>query len=104
MDKEKFKSIKLLVTDVDGVLTDGGIYTNENGVYMKKFNVKDGTAVKILKDINVETMILSNKESYAIVLKANNPRRSGLYQFHSYGQPSGKSVLNYLGSWTIVID
>ena len=38
MDKEKFKSIKLLVTDVDGVLTDGGIYTNENGVYMKKFN------------------------------------------------------------------
>ena len=48
--------------------------------------------------------IPSNKESYAIVLKANNPRRSGLYQFHSYGQPSGKSVLNYLGSWTIVID
>lgn len=61
MDKEKFKSIKLLVTDVDGVLTDGGIYTNENGVYMKKFNVKDGTAVKILKDINVETMILSSE-------------------------------------------
>ena len=48
--------------------------------------------------------IPTNKESYAIVLKVFNPRRSGLYQFHSYGQPSGKSVLSYLGSWTIVID
>ncbi len=45
-----------------------------------------------------------NKESYAIVLKANNPRKSGLYQFHSYGQFKGKSVSSYLGSWTIVID
>lgn len=61
MDNEKFKSIKLLITDVDGVLTDGGIYTNEDGVYMKKFNVKDGTAVKILKDINIKTMILSSE-------------------------------------------
>ena len=45
-----------------------------------------------------------NKESYAIVLKITNPRKSGLYQFHSYGQPKGKSVSSYLGSWTIVID
>jgi len=48
--------------------------------------------------------IPSNKESYAIVLKVVNPKRSGLYQFHSYGQPKGKSVSSYLGSWTIVID
>ena len=48
--------------------------------------------------------IPSNKESYAIVLKASNPKRSGLYQFHSYGQATGKSTSNYLGSWTIVID
>ena len=48
--------------------------------------------------------IPSNKESYAIVLKAINPKRSGLYQFHSYGQATGKSTSNYLGSWTIVID
>ena len=45
-----------------------------------------------------------NKESYAIVLKVSNPRKSGLYQFHSYGQPKGESVSSYLGSWTIVID
>ena len=48
--------------------------------------------------------IPSNKDSYAIVLKLINPSRTGLYQFHSYGQPKGKSVSTYLGSWTIVID
>jgi len=45
-----------------------------------------------------------SKDNYAIVVKASNPRRSGLYQFHSYGQPAGKSASRYLGSWTIVID
>ena len=49
--------------------------------------------------------IPSNKESYAIVFKKiSNPKKSGLYQFHSYGQSKGKSVSSYLGSWTIVID
>ena len=48
--------------------------------------------------------IPSNKESYAIVFKVFNPRKSGLYQFHSYGQPKGGSVSTYLGSCTIVID
>ena len=46
----------------------------------------------------------SSKESYAIVFKVFNPKKSGLYQFHSYGQPKGKSVSTYLGSWTTVID
>ena len=55
-------------------------------------------------DIYPYSPIPSNKESYAIVLKVINPNRSGLYQFHSYGQPKGKSVSSYLGSWTIVID
>jgi len=46
----------------------------------------------------------SSKESYAIVFKVINPKKSGLYQFHSYGQPKGTSVSSYLGSWTTVID
>jgi len=55
-------------------------------------------------DIYPYSPIPSNKESYAIVFKVFNPKKSGLYQFHSYGQPKGKSVSSYLGSWTIVID
>ena len=45
-----------------------------------------------------------NKESYAIVLKIFNPTKSGLYQFHTYGQLKGQSVSSYLGSSTIGID
>ena len=55
-------------------------------------------------DIYPYSPIPINKDSFAIVLKVFNPRRSGLYQFHSYGQPKGKSFSSYLGSWTIVID
>jgi hypothetical protein len=55
-------------------------------------------------DIYPYSPIPYNKESYAIVLKVFNPRKSGLYQFHSYGQSKGKSVSSYLGSWTIGID
>ena len=55
-------------------------------------------------DIYPYSPIPSNKENYAIVFKITNPKKSGLYQFHSYGQPKGKSFSSYLGSWTIVID
>ena len=59
-----------------------------------------------LRSINIYpySPLPSNKDSYAIVLKVFNPKKSGLYQFHSYGQPKGESVSSYLGSWTIVID
>ena len=55
-------------------------------------------------DIYPYSPIPFNKESYAITLKVFNPKKSGLYQFHSYGQLKGNSVSSYLGSWTIVID
>ena len=55
-------------------------------------------------DIYPSSPIPSSKDSYAVVLKVFNPKRSGLYQFHSYGQPKGQSVLSYLGSYTIMID
>ena len=55
-------------------------------------------------DIYPYSPIPANKESYAIVLKVFNPKKSGLYQFHSYGQPKGESFSSYLGSWTIVIN
>ena len=60
---------------------------------------------KTTLDIYPLSPIPSNKESYAVVFKVFNPKRSGLYQFHSYGQFIGKNpVSSYLGSSTIVID
>ena len=69
-------------------------------------DVEINTDESSLRSINIYPFrpIPSDKESYAITLKVFNPKKSGLYQFHSYGQPKGKSVSSYLGSWTIVID
>jgi len=47
----------------------------------------------------------SDKDTYAVVFKFTNPRKSGLYQFHSFGKSSGPiPVSKYIGSWTITID
>jgi len=70
-------------------------------------DVEINTDESSLRSLNIYpySPIPSDKESYAIVLKkVINPKRSGLYQFHSYGQSKGKSVSSYLGSSTIVID
>jgi YrbI family 3-deoxy-D-manno-octulosonate 8-phosphate phosphatase len=57
--KEKLKKIKLVITDVDGVLTDGGLYYTEEGIVMKKFNVKDGIATRRLREFGFECGIIS---------------------------------------------
>ena len=69
-------------------------------------DVEISTDESSLRSINIYPFspIPSNKENYAITLKVFNPKKSGLYQFHSYGQLKGKSESSYLGSWTIVID
>ena len=68
--KEKLNKIKLLITDVDGVLTDGGLYYSEDGLVLKKFNVKDGMGVRRLKEICIECGIISTDEPN-IIMKRN---------------------------------
>lgn len=68
-DKEKtLKRIKMLITDVDGVLTDGGMYYSKNGESLKKFNTKDGMGIEILVNNGIVPVILT-KEKSDIVLK-----------------------------------
>ena len=67
-----------------------------------EINFKERTIRRIL--IYPYKPLPRSKDSYAIVLKAMNPRKSGLYQFHAYGQYAGEESSRYLGSWTIVID
>ena len=65
---KKCKQIKLVISDVDGVLTDGGMYYSSKGEMMKKFNTKDGMGVELLKQNNIKT-ILMTKEKSEIVTK-----------------------------------
>ena len=61
--KQKCKKIKLLLTDVDGVLTDGGRYYSKEGEVLKKFHVRDGMGVNILLRNNIKTIILTKEKS-----------------------------------------
>ncbi|HNR86529.1 MAG TPA: HAD hydrolase family protein [Taishania sp.] len=58
--KDKLKKIKLLVLDVDGVMTDGGMYFTESGDQFKKFNTKDGMAIIQLTKNNFQIAIISS--------------------------------------------
>jgi N-acylneuraminate cytidylyltransferase len=64
--EEILRNIKLLITDSDGVLTDGGMYYSENGDELKKFNTKDGMGVQLLREIGINTAIITG-ESVEIV-------------------------------------
>ena len=69
-----FSEIKIIVTDVDGVLTDGGMYYFENGNEAKKFNTRDGMAVELLKEKGIQVIFIT-KESTSIALKRANKLR-----------------------------
>ena len=60
---EKAKKIEAVLFDVDGVMTDGKIYCSENGETLKAFNAADGLGIKLLRDFNVITGVISGRDS-----------------------------------------
>ncbi len=68
MKNESLKKIKLVISDVDGVLTDGGMYYSARGDIQKKFHARDGMGISILKRNNIPTVIIT-KEKNQIVKK-----------------------------------
>lgn len=73
-------SIKMLVMDVDGTLTDGRIYIGSAGELMKAFDVKDGYAIARLKNHGVEPVIITGRKSDIVLVRARELRISELYQ------------------------
>jgi 3-deoxy-D-manno-octulosonate 8-phosphate phosphatase (KDO 8-P phosphatase) len=60
-------NIKLLILDVDGTLTDGGIYIMEDGSQFKKFNSRDGMGIRLLQKAGIEVGIISNGKTTSMV-------------------------------------
>lgn len=55
-------NIKLFITDIDGTLTDGGMYYSENGDELKKFNTRDGMGVQMLREAGIKTAIVTSED------------------------------------------
>ena len=69
---KRLKQVSLLVCDVDGVLTDGGLHYDERGGVVKRFDVRDGLAIRMLQRSGIEVAFLSGGLSGAIEQRARH--------------------------------
>jgi YrbI family 3-deoxy-D-manno-octulosonate 8-phosphate phosphatase len=95
--KTKLKKIKLVVCDVDGVLTDGGLYYSDSGLAMKKFNVKDGMAVRLLREVGIETAVVTTDISEMIISRARRLNIEHCYIGEWNKEEKVKEICNSLG-------
>ena len=72
--------IKLVLLDVDGTLTDGGIYRGNNGEELKRFNVKDGYAIVNAQKLGIEFGIITGRKSELVEIRAKELKIKYLYQ------------------------
>ncbi len=77
---ERIKPLRLVAFDVDGVLTDGGLYLSDSGEEFKRFNTLDGHGLKMLKASGVELAIITGRTSKCVQLRAANLGINRLYQ------------------------
>jgi 3-deoxy-D-manno-octulosonate 8-phosphate phosphatase (KDO 8-P phosphatase) len=79
----KAAQIKLLICDVDGVLSDGKVYFTENGDELKNFNIKDGLGIKLLQKSGIRVAIITGRQSSIVKTRAKELGIDILYQGHS---------------------
>ncbi len=77
--KEKLKKIKMIISDVDGVLTDGSVYKGSNGLEMKKFSVEDGAGVAFARAVGINIALLSGRYSEATQARADELKIEDVY-------------------------
>lgn len=78
--EDKARRIKLLILDVDGVMTDGRIYYGNYGDELKAFDVKDGFGIALSKRADIETVILTAKKSKVARLRAKDIGIKWIYE------------------------
>ena len=86
LPKESARAVRLVILDVDGVLTDGGVYVGEfpggEVLEMKRFDIQDGLGIKLLQEAGVEVAVVSGRMSRATEIRA---RELGIEECHQDG-------------------
>ncbi len=105
--RAKLKSIRLLLLDVDGVMTDGGIYFTERGDEFKKFNIQDGYGIVKLRNRGIQVAIITGRVSQIVARRAQELGITEVHQnlenkLEAYGQLKTKfgvhdSEIAYIG-------
>lgn len=77
---EQAKAIKLVILDVDGVMSDGALYIDENGLQHRRFDIKDGMGTVILPMMGIEVAIITSRKSGAVRFRAKELRIERYYE------------------------
>jgi N-acylneuraminate cytidylyltransferase len=85
ISKRHKKKIKLFLSDVDGVLTDAGMYYGENGEEFKKFNTHDGKGFELLRNAGIKTGIITSENTQIVANRAKKMKIDYLYQGEEFG-------------------
>ena len=72
--------IKLFLSDVDGVLTDGAMYYTESGDELKKFNTRDGMGFQLMREAGVKTGIITSEDTKLVARRAKKLKVDYLFQ------------------------
>ncbi|WP_396602622.1 cytidylyltransferase domain-containing protein [Algibacter sp. R77976] len=83
--QEKVNKIKLVLSDVDGVLTDAGMYYSETGDEFKKFNTRDGMGFQILREKGFKTGIITSENTKIVERRAKKLKVDYVYQSKKHG-------------------
>jgi len=79
--KARLRKIKMVAFDVDGVLTDGGMYYGESGDCLKKFNARDGMAITKMREMGMKVAIITGEENAMVVKRAEKLKIEEVYMF-----------------------
>lgn len=98
---QRAKNIKLLITDIDGVMTDGGIIYDDRALEFKKYNVKDGQIVKYLRKSGVLVGAITGRESQVVMNRCEELK----FDFHYHGvKDKGKKLNDLLETMEIDLE
>ena len=94
---EKAKRLKLLILDVDGVLTDGKLFFDNEGNEYKAFHARDGHGIKLLRQTGVEVAVISGRKSNSVALRMKNLGIEHVYQGHENKQAAFNEIIEKIG-------
>lgn len=77
--RDRAKNIRLICLDVDGVLTDGGLYYDGNGIAMKRFDVQDGLGIKVAQSVGIQFAVISGLKQKPVAARV---QELGIEHYH----------------------
>ncbi len=94
---EKAKKLKLLILDVDGVLTDGRLFFDAEGNEYKSFHARDGHGIKLLQQTGVKVAVISGRKSNSVALRMKNLGIEHVYQGHENKIAAFNEIIALMG-------